>query len=72
MLRAELLCQRLLIAPSCDGDSLKTHLRGKLNAQMTKSADTQNGDYITGLRAAVAQRVESSNPGAHQRSGLYV
>ena len=71
MARAKLLRQRPFVCPSRDGNGLETHLRGKLNTQMAEPAYTQYGDDISGLRAAVPERIESGNPGAHQRPRLY-
>jgi hypothetical protein len=71
MPRAKLPRQRLFVCPSCDSNGLETHLRGKLNTQMAEPAYTQYGDDISGLRAAVPESIESRNPGAHQRTGLY-
>ena len=50
---------------------LKTHLRGELNSQVAETADAEYGDKIAGPRAAVAQRIESGDSGAHQRSCVY-
>jgi hypothetical protein len=71
MLCTERPSQRLFILTSCDCDGLKTHLGGKLNAKMAEPAYTQDSDDIARPRTAIVQRVESSNPGAHQRSCLY-
>src|SRR6266404_1217636 len=71
MVRTQLPGQRLLVAASCDGDSLETHLRGELDAQMTETTQAQDCDHIVGSRAAIAKRVERSDPRAHERARLY-
>src|SRR6266853_6734238 len=58
MMRAESPGQRPLVVTSRDGHSLETHLRGKLNTEMTQPSQSEYGNQIIGARAAIAQRVE--------------
>ena len=58
-------------APRAIATVLKTHLHGKLNAQMAESADTQDGDEIPSPSAAVTERIERGYTGTHQWRGFY-
>jgi hypothetical protein len=67
---AELPRQLFLVAATCDSDCAKSHLRGKLHAEMAEAADAENGDEITWPRPAFAQCVVGGDAGAQQRRRL--
>ena len=52
----ELLGERFFVLSAGDGDGLKTHLRGELDAQMAKPAQPEHGDEIAGARRCCAGR----------------
>ena len=56
--------------PAGDADGVKAHLRGVLDAEMAEAAQPEHGDDVARPRAAVPQRVERGEPGAHQRGRL--
>src|SRR5947207_1312616 len=64
--RAQLFRQRPLVLAARDRHRFETHLRGKLNTEMTKSADPEHSNKITTARAAVAQRIKRRDTGAHE------
>src|SRR6266446_8186905 len=68
--RSQLLCERLVLSPAPNRGDLITELLRKLNAQVTKPANTLDGNEVAGKRTAVAQRVEHSDAGAEQRRCL--
>src|SRR5467141_2340615 len=71
MVRAEFFRERLFIFSSGDGDSLKTHFRGKLDAHVTEAADSEYGDQISWPRSAISQCIECCDARAKQRPCLY-
>src|SRR5258708_15561985 len=71
MMRAKFFRERFLVLAASDAHGFKAHLRGKLDAQMPKATEAENGDQISGARAAVAQRIESSDAGAQQRPRIH-
>ena len=68
--RAQLAGERLLVLPAGDADRVKAHLRGVLDAEVAEPAQPEHGDDVARPRAAVAQRVERGQAGAHQRGRL--
>src|SRR5680860_438416 len=70
--RAQFLSQSLFVFSSGNGYRLEAHLARKLYAQMSKTADTQNSDHVTGARAAIAKRIEGRNAGTKQRGRFKV
>jgi hypothetical protein len=62
----ELPGERFLIHAAGDRDGFESHLRGELNSQVAEATNAQYGHEIAGARAAVAQRIESGDAGAHQ------
>ncbi len=68
--RPQFLRQCLFIFSSGNGYRLESHLARKLYAQMSKTADTQNSDHVTGARAAIAKGIEGRNAGTKQRGPL--
>ncbi len=70
MHRSQLFRERFLIFPARDRHGLETHLGRELDAEMTKTADPEDRDQIARSRAAVAQRIECGDAGAHERRAL--
>ena len=68
--RAQLAGERLLVLAARDADRVKAHLRGVLNAEVAEPAQAEHGDDVARPRAAVAQRVERGEAGAHERRRL--
>jgi hypothetical protein len=69
-MRAKLLREYGVLWPAPDGRDLVAELLRELNAKVPEPTDTLDGDEITGQRAAVAQRIERRDAGAHERSRL--
>jgi hypothetical protein len=67
---AKLLCQRLLVSPSGNGDGAKAHLRCELYGQVAQPADAENRHRLSSAGTAIAQRVERRDAGAHQGAGV--
>src|ERR1700704_5098609 len=68
---AEFFRERPFVFSSGDGDSLKTHFRGKLNAHVAEAADSEYGDQISWPRSAVSQCIECCDARAKQRPCVY-
>src|SRR6516162_9600361 len=64
---AELLRQFHLVGATGNRCDLEPHVPGILHAQMTKAADTDHSDKLTGLRWGVSQCAERREPRAQQR-----
>src|SRR5271163_4041541 len=69
--RAQLRRQLLLVLPAADRDYVVTEFRRPLNPEMAESSYPLDSDEITGAGAAVPQRVEGRDAGAHQGSGFF-
>src|SRR5215471_13338980 len=67
MMGAELLRQFRLAGALGDCRDLESHVPGILHRQMTKAADTEHSNEVTGLRRCVSQRTECRQPCAQQR-----
>src|SRR5205823_5774033 len=70
MMRAKLSGERLFVLAARDGDRSEAHADGVLDSKMAEPAQAKNGDETAAARAAVAQRVEGGDAGAHQGSGV--
>lgn len=70
LVRPTLPGQVSLSGPAIDGDSLEAHLRRVLYSEVPKSPDTQDGHPVARAGVAVAEGVESREPGAQQRRCL--
>src|SRR5439155_16447685 len=68
--RAQLPGERLLVRPAGDGDGAEAHPGRVLDAEVAQPADAEDGDEVARPRAAVAQRVEGGEAGAHERGGV--
>jgi hypothetical protein len=71
MMRAKFLRQRLFIFTAAKGDCSEPHSSRVLHRKVTQTADSLNGDNVTGARAGIAQRVEHGYTRAHERSGFF-
>src|ERR1035441_9935937 len=69
---AELARERVLVFTARDGDGAESALGCILHGEVPKAADAQDGDGVTGTRAAVAQTVEGGDAGAEQRGSIHV
>src|SRR5215475_5626759 len=67
MMGAKLLRQFRLVGALGNRRDLESHVPGILHSQMTKAADTEHSDKITGLRRCVSQGAERRQPRAQQR-----
>ena len=63
--RAQLASERLLVLPARDADGVKAHFRGVLYARWPRPPSPSTATTSPG-RAAIAQRVERGEAGAHQ------
>src|SRR5690242_10239405 len=70
-MRAELLCECLLVVAAVDRHSLKTHLSCVLDAEMAQSADAVNRNDVSSASTGVAQRVVDRHPCAHEWSSFF-
>src|SRR5262245_38596847 len=70
MVGAELLRQFRLVGATGNRRDLEPHVAGILHTEMTKAADTEHSDKITGLRRRVSQGAERREPRAQQRRRL--
>src|SRR5580704_3078146 len=68
---AQLQRKPLFILTASDRDYVVTKLGCELYAQVPESADTLDGDEVAGSGAAVPERIEGRDTGAHQRRGLF-
>ena len=70
MMGAELGGEGALVVSAGDGDSEEAELGGELNGEMAEASDAEDGDDIARPGAAVAERVEGGDAGAHEGSGI--
>src|SRR5262249_27308112 len=68
--RAELPGGFLYVAAAGDGHCVEAHLVGELYCQMSKSADPEYADQVTGLSGRAAQAAEHGHTRASHRPGL--
>src|SRR5262249_10653504 len=68
--RAEFPGERLLVLAASDGNGTEAHLRRVLNAEVAEPTDAEDRDEVARACAAVAQRVESGEAGAHERGRI--
>src|SRR4030095_9885729 len=71
MRRTEFFGKGFLVLPARDRHGVKPHVRCKLNAKMTKSADAEHCNNITTGCAAVSPRVECRHSRTHQRRAIH-
>src|SRR5580704_2669043 len=69
-MRAQLLGQLGFFRSVIDGHGAEPHAPGKLNSQMSESADSLNANQIARAQAGVTQGVEGRYSGAEQRGGF--
>src|SRR5216683_7794113 len=70
-IRAKLFRKCVIAAASYSGNAI-TGFLGELNSQMTEPANSLDRDKVARQSSAVAESIERSYAGAHQRGGIYI
>jgi len=68
--RTQLFRKLFLVASAPNRDCAESHVTRKLDAKMSKAADTLHSDQVATAQAGIAESVVGSDPRAEERGGF--